>query len=119
MDEASLLRLAEDGLAPFPPSSLPDLAQWCRDRTASTGDGRWSVVAECLTRISQPFEEDGQLSTAVLEALDRVLSVWLPDVVHAASAEAGALLASSMREALEEVTVHTAPLIELAVKAEG
>jgi hypothetical protein len=94
LDRPSRRRLAEHGLAAFPPSRLSEEAEECWAHGVATGDARWCILARTLARLAAPFDEDGQLSKNRVEQLDRGLRTLLPDVLDAPGAVEGSSLAA-------------------------
>jgi hypothetical protein len=68
MDEATLRRLAEDGLVghdPDPdrgvaPSELVGIAQWCKGNGEATGRVSLVILGEGLERAAAPWEDEEQ-----------------------------------------------------------
>jgi hypothetical protein len=91
MDQSSLHRLAKQGLRQLPPSSLPDLAEWCWDSGETSGDARYCSLSRTLNLIWGTFEPHGAASRELVDALDQLLSTQLTAVIQADTAELGAL----------------------------
>lgn len=100
MDSQSLLRLADKGLAAYPPAELSTLADWCWDIGESTGDARYSSLWRSLDLISDLFAEHGALPTGMVARLDEALHYWMPKIIGAADASEGSQFARLMREDL-------------------
>lgn len=100
MDQYSLLRLAEEGLAAFPPARLGDAADWCWQHGAATGDARWCLLSRTLALLAVPFDDGEGLLSQTMTAADEVLRRHLSDVVLAAEAIEGSGLATLLDEEL-------------------
>jgi hypothetical protein len=100
LDRQDLSRLAERGVAAFPPANLSTLAEWCWDFGESSGDARYCSLWRTLSMVAAPFDQDDALSSAVVARIDSVLRTSLPDVLTADSAADGSLLARALRERL-------------------
>lgn len=101
MDQSSLQRLADDGLAAFPPDRLPEAAGWCWEFGAATGDARWCLLARTLDRLAAPFTDgNGALPSELTSQIDSVLRDLLPDVLYAPTAVEGASLAQLLDDRL-------------------
>ena len=101
MDQASLYRLAEQGLARFPPTALNSLADYCWDRSEATGDARYSSLWRTIAWINDLFDDYGGLPTDLVNNLDGILRARLAGVLEAGSPEEGAHLGRLMREDLQ------------------
>jgi hypothetical protein len=100
MDHQSLRRLADDGLAAYPPVDITTLADWCWEYGEATGDARYSSLWRALRSIVCSFEDTDALPTLTVMRIDALLRESVPDIVDAESPEAGAQLARRMREDL-------------------
>lgn len=101
LDQFSLRRLADDGLARFPPARLHEAAEWCWEFGAATGDARWCLLSRTLARLAAPFVDSiGALPSELVDQIDAVLREQLPDVLSATSAVEGASLARLLDESL-------------------
>lgn len=100
MDQASLRRLAAEGIARFPPLALVTAVEWCLDYAEATGDARWSSLGRTLAPLAAAFEDDGHVPTAVIDCIDLHLASRLPAVLDAQTPEEGARLAGLIREAV-------------------
>lgn len=101
MDQTTLRRLADAGIAELPPTLLPDLIQYCWDRCEIDGDARYCVIARTLEPIDRVFEERdeaGGVPTHWLEQLDAEIVRRLPAVLDEPEVEAASLVARSMRD---------------------
>lgn len=100
MDQHSLRRLADEGLAAFPPHGLRTAADHCWDVCETTGDARYCSLWRTLDLLALPFEDEGGPSPAVdvIDRIDDVLRGQLRGVLDAPSAEAGSLLGRRLRE---------------------
>src|SRR5215217_1232461 len=81
VDQASLRRLAEQGLAPFPPAAIGSLADWCWDMGETTGDARYCSLWRALSWIGDLFDDTCGVPTAAVERLDMTLREWIPAIL--------------------------------------
>src|SRR5579883_325487 len=98
MDHSSLRRLADEGIAAFPPLALPDLAAWCWDIGETTGDARYCSLSRSIGQIEELFEPVEAVPQNLVRHLDGLLARTVGDILQADSAEAGSILARSLRE---------------------
>ena len=103
MNRDALLRLADSGIAAFPPVELHHLADWCWDFGESTGDARYSSLARSIYIIADLFDLNGAAETATVRQLDTVLNRSIGEILEAESAELGAHLARTMRESIGRI----------------
>ena len=110
MDEATLRRLAEDGLlgqAPAParglaPGDLLPLAEWCVRRGEQVGDVSLMVVGDALALAGAPWQEDDQgIRTAYTAELDSLLRRHLGVVLNEDDREARGALSRAFREEIQ------------------
>ena len=102
MDRHSLERLAADGIAAFPPSQLASLADWCWDFSEATGDARYSSLSCTVRMIAQLFADENYAPPVErVAAIDAALRQYMPEVLQAADAASGAVLARSLRETIQ------------------
>lgn len=109
MDLSFLHRLAEGGLAAFPPSQLRDAAVECWDWGVATGDSRWCILSRTLAELATPFDDEG-MSSALLRDLDRVLASLLPDLIDAENARDGASIAQLLYDQMKQEVGGEGPL---------
>lgn len=99
MDEAELERLAELGLdLLLPVERLRTAVEYCQDRGETTGDARYSALASAFGCIAEFFEDYGAMEASTFANVNRAIMRDLGYVLHAGSAETGALLARRLRE---------------------
>ncbi len=98
LDKAELIRLAGQGVAAFPPGRLRDAADYCWDQCEATGDARHCVLWVGLDLIARRFEDDDHLATRAVVKVDEALRRHLTDVLDAATALEGTLLARTLRD---------------------
>ncbi len=101
MDESTLQRLAEVGIAQLPAERLPDLILSCWDRCEVLGDARFCVIARTLEPIDRLFverDEAGGVPSSWLVSIDAEVQGRLPAILDEPDIEAASLLARSMRE---------------------
>jgi hypothetical protein len=98
LDQSSLRRLTSDGIRSFLPTGLRDAAEWCWDRTETTGDGRFCPLARMLEGLSLAFEDPGHVDGVKVDRIDELLFRELDAVLTAPTAEEGALLGRRLRE---------------------
>lgn len=67
-----LLRLAEDGLAAYPPSGLVDLTASCRDLCRALPDPRYCTVADALQILVDWFEERDRYGNVPPSSMDEL-----------------------------------------------
>ena len=63
-----------------------------------TGDARYCSLWKTIGYIVEFFDEYDQMETRTVEGVDHVLKHHLGGILHAETAEAGALLGRSLRE---------------------
>src|SRR5690349_2206264 len=98
VDRQSLLRLANAGIAAYPPSQLRLLADWCWDHGEATGDARYCSLWRLLDVIAEMFEEHGAVSSDLIASIDASLEANIPRVLQAAPPASGAQLARELRQ---------------------
>jgi hypothetical protein len=107
MDEATLRRLAEDGLVGhgpdpdggFAPSDLAGIAQWCRGDGEAKGKVSFVIVADGLQLAAAAWEDEEQgIPGAFAAELDQVIRRRLGDFLGEPDEEARVYLARSFRE---------------------
>lgn len=91
MDQHSLLRLADEGLADFPPGRFSEAADWCWEWGAATGDARWCLLWRLLQDLAALFDEHEAVPAATVERVDRAMRLHLRTVLTAASPVDGCL----------------------------
>lgn len=104
MNHDQLLRIAEHGIAAFPPAGLHDLADWCWDLGEATGDARYSSLSRSFEIIAELFDLNKVAESTTVKRLDILLNRHMCEILSAESAEVGAHLARAMREAITLVT---------------
>ena len=72
LDQSSLRRLAEQGLAAFPSFRLRDAADWCWECGGSTGDARWCLLSRTLERLVAETAADG---ASLVRLIGRVMTL--------------------------------------------
>ena len=100
MDEAELERLAELGLAELllPAERLRAAAEYCWDRGETTGDARYCSLWKTIDYIIEFLEEYDAMETRTFDNVDHAFKEQLGGILHAQTAEEGALLGRSLRE---------------------
>jgi hypothetical protein len=99
LDDAELERLAASGLdVLLPVGRLRAAAGSCLDRGEISGDARYSSLGETLGHLAEFFEVHGAMEAETLDRVNQVLTRHLDGVLHAETAEIGALLARRLRE---------------------
>lgn len=96
MAKSELLRLAESGLAAFPPSGLGELATECRESAEAIASARLFVLAGVVELLAAAWEPFDAVSVDVRERLDALLSTRLPLILSEEDERAAVSLATSM-----------------------
>jgi hypothetical protein len=105
MDEGSLRRLADEGVAAFPPTALGDLVEWCWSFGEETGNARYLSLSQALKLIDDLFADCGACPTASVDSLSRLLRTWLPAILDAVDPADGTAFARLLRQQLlDDVT---------------
>lgn len=101
MDLQSLARLADEGIASFPPYALSDLSEWCWDYCEATGDARYCSLSSAIHAIANLFDGGrGQPSTTLVSRIDDLLREAIPDVLSADTQDHGSQLSRILRLAI-------------------
>lgn len=103
MDRNSLLRLANDGIARFPPADLQTLADWCWDYGEATGDARYCSLWRCLDLLAERFAQFEALAAEDVSFYDGLLRACMADILDASESALAASLARQLREQMFEV----------------
>jgi hypothetical protein len=106
VDRASLLRLAEQGVAAFPPAAIGSLADWCWDMGETTGEARYCSLWRTLSWIGDLFDDSGGVLTEAVECFDRTLREWIPAILDATAPAEGSHFGRLMREELYSTWIH-------------
>jgi hypothetical protein len=94
-----LLRLAEGGLAAYPPDKIADLVNSCRDFCRAIPDARYCVLADALKIVADWFEERdryGGVFTSSVTELNGALQ-RLPLIVDETEPGAAVAIASDLQ----------------------
>lgn len=104
MDLGDIRRLADSGIAAFPPTSLESAAEWLRDYGEATGDARYMSLSATLGMIWSAFEDNSeQMWTATVEALDDQLAEGINEVLDQVAAKDASPLARRLRESVAAI----------------
>lgn len=98
MANSELLRLAEGGLAAFPPAHLGELATACRESGTARASARLLVLADAIGLLASAWEPHEAVPSVAIPALDRLVKERLPAVLAEPAEEAAVSLAASLRE---------------------
>jgi hypothetical protein len=104
--KSELLRLAEDGLAAFPPVRLSDLSIDCRQFAEATASARMFVLADVVGLLASAWEPHGAVPVKIRERLDLLLSVRMLSILTEEDEHAAVSPATSFREDLRLVLMQ-------------
>jgi hypothetical protein len=94
-----LLRLAEGGLAAYPPNKIADLVSSCRDLCRAIPDARYCILADALKIVADWFEQRdgyGGVCTSSVTELNGAFQ-RLPLIVDETEPGAAAAFASDLQ----------------------
>lgn len=103
MVESELRRLAEHGVARFPPSAIRRLSEDCRDLGRARPSIRFLLLADVLALVAELWEPHGAYSTEGCAALDSILARRLPSITNEPDDEAAGSLVTSMADEIRSV----------------
>lgn len=83
MAQAEFRRLAEGGLAEFPPDDLSRLARASKQRCFDTGDVRFCILSDIARLLDDFYESREPVQWSWQEQLSKVLADALPPVLDA------------------------------------
>lgn len=101
MDQHSLLRLANTGLASLPPSKLDDLASWCWDFGEASAKAQYLVLSRVFLELAEAFGQFEALGDPVRKA-DAALAEFLPDILTEDDDKTATALAVALRLRIHE-----------------
>lgn len=100
MDRSELLRLAEGGLAAFPPDGLGSLAEWTRDYCWASGAVAYCILHDLFEVLVDAFE--GPVLSSTASEVDVVLRRDLRAIVEAEDPDVARTVALSLRSDVME-----------------
>lgn len=102
MDQDSLLRLADTGLALLPPSKLGDLASWCWDFGEASAHAQYFVLWRIFNELAEGFGQHEALDVDLVGRIDAALAEFLPEIVAEENNEAATFVAVALRRRIDE-----------------
>lgn len=110
MDWSTLSELGQGGFEAVPPERLGDLAAWCQDWCAATGEGRYCILAQVFGMIDDWWGEQG-VPEALLRKVERAVTSTLPAVLES-DASSGALFAVGLRDEVAPLLLPPSTWVE-------
>jgi hypothetical protein len=96
--KSELLRLAENGIAAYPPDAFGELATQCRQSAEATASPRFFVLAGAVEMMATAWEQFEAVNVGIQERLDVLLATRLPLILSEPDENAATSLATAMRE---------------------
>jgi hypothetical protein len=101
VDQTSLQRLADVGIAAFPPGQMDELAVWCWDYGIATGDARWCALWRLIAELVSAWGKDMELGVPppLVDRWDQLLTKNIPEAL-ALPSPAACILVEDVRRAV-------------------
>jgi hypothetical protein len=77
MDQRSLQRLTDGGIATYPPAQLGHLAEWCWDFGEATGDARYCSLSRTVWVLADLWKHHDGVATSLVADLDALPGIRL------------------------------------------
>jgi hypothetical protein len=103
MELGDVRRLAQNGLAAFPPGKLGELGIWLRDFGSATGDARYYALSDLVLDLTHPFSGNRGLPVAITASVDSELEKGIPAILDADDPSFASSLARQLHEYITQL----------------